>query len=399
MNIHEYQAKELLKAYGVAVPRGGVAYTAEEAETVARELGGPVWVVKSQIHAGGRGAGRFQDNPDGKGGVRVVKSVEEVGRNAAEMLNHVLVTKQTGPAGKEVKRLYVEEGADIKRELYLGLLTDRASGRVTIIASTEGGMEIEEVAHNTPEKIVKVAIDPVTGIQGYHTRRIAFALGLEGKQVGSAAKFIAAAYKAFVELDCAIVEINPLIVTGSGDILALDAKMSFDDNALFRHKDVAALRDEAEEDPAEIEAARHDLNYVKLDGNIGCMVNGAGLAMATMDIIKLYGGEPANFLDVGGGATKERVTAAFKLILSDSNVEGILVNIFGGIMRCDVIAEGVVAAAREVHLHVPLVVRLEGTNVTLGKEILADSGLPIVSADNLADAADKIVAAVVKEAA
>ncbi|MCG5243765.1 ADP-forming succinate--CoA ligase subunit beta [Azospirillum doebereinerae] len=399
MNIHEYQAKELLKAYGVAVPRGGVAYTAEEAETVARELGGPVWVVKSQIHAGGRGAGRFKDNPDGKGGVRVVKSVEEVGRNAAEMLNHVLVTKQTGPAGKEVKRLYVEEGADIKRELYLGLLTDRASGRVTIIASTEGGMEIEEVAHTTPEKIVKVAIDPVTGIQGYHTRRIAFALGLEGKQVGSAAKFIAAAYKAFVELDCAIVEINPLIVTGSGDILALDAKMSFDDNALFRHKGVAALRDEAEEDPAEIEAAKHDLNYVKLDGNIGCMVNGAGLAMATMDIIKLYGGEPANFLDVGGGATKERVTAAFKLILSDSNVEGILVNIFGGIMRCDVIAEGVVAAAREVHLHVPLVVRLEGTNVTLGKEILADSGLPIVSADNLADAADKIVAAVVKEAA
>ncbi|MBP2233026.1 succinyl-CoA synthetase beta subunit [Azospirillum agricola] len=399
MNIHEYQAKELLKSYGVAVPRGGVAYTAEEAEAVARELGGPVWVVKSQIHAGGRGAGRFQDNPDGKGGVRVVKSIEDVGKNAGEMLNHILVTKQTGPAGKEVKRLYVEEGADIRRELYLGLLTDRASGRVTIIASTEGGMEIEEVAHNTPEKIVKVAVDPATGIQGYHTRKIAFALGLEGKQVGSAATFIAAAYKAFVELDCAIVEINPLIVTGAGDILALDAKMSFDDNALFRHKDVAALRDEAEEDPAEIEAARHDLNYVKLDGNIGCMVNGAGLAMATMDIIKLYGGEPANFLDVGGGATKERVTAAFKLILSDPNVEGILVNIFGGIMRCDVIAEGVVAAAREVHLHVPLVVRLEGTNVTLGKEILAESGLPIVSADNLADAAEKIVAAVVKEAA
>ncbi|CAO3430720.1 ADP-forming succinate--CoA ligase subunit beta [Azospirillum doebereinerae] len=399
MNIHEYQAKELLKAYGVAVPRGGVAYTAQEAETVARELGGPVWVVKSQIHAGGRGAGRFQNNPEGKGGVRVVKSVEDVGKNAGEMLNRILVTKQTGPAGKEVKRLYVEEGADIKRELYLGLLTDRASGRVTVIASTEGGMEIEEVAHNTPDKIVKVAIDPATGIQGYHTRKIAFALGLEGKQVGSAAKFIAAAYKAFVDLDCAIVEINPLIVTGSGDILALDAKMSFDDNALFRHKDVAALRDEAEEDPAEIEAAKHDLNYVKLDGNIGCMVNGAGLAMATMDIIKLYGGEPANFLDVGGGATKERVTAAFKLILSDSNVEGILVNIFGGIMRCDVIAEGVVAAACEVHLHVPLVVRLEGTNVALGKKILADSGLPIVSADNLADAADKIVAAVVKEAA
>ncbi|MBP2307163.1 ADP-forming succinate--CoA ligase subunit beta [Azospirillum melinis] len=399
MNIHEYQAKDLLRGYGVAVPRGGVAFTPEEAASVARELGGPVWVVKSQIHAGGRGAGRFQDNPGGKGGVRVVKSVEEVASNAAEMLNRVLVTKQTGPAGKEVKRLYVEEGADIKRELYLGLLIDRATGRVTIIASTEGGMEIEEVAHNTPEKIVKVAVDPATGIQGYHTRKVAFALGLEGKQVGAAAKFIQAAYKAFVDLDCAIVEINPLIVTGSGDILALDAKMSFDDNALFRHKDVAALRDEAEEDPAEIEAAKHELNYVKLDGNIGCMVNGAGLAMATMDIIKLYGAEPANFLDVGGGATKERVTAAFKLILSDSAVEGILVNIFGGIMRCDVIAEGVVAAARDVKLHVPLVVRLEGTNVALGKKILAESGLPILSADNLDDAAKKIVAAVKKEAA
>ncbi|ALJ34398.1 ADP-forming succinate--CoA ligase subunit beta [Azospirillum brasilense] len=398
MNIHEYQAKGLLKKYGVAVPRGGVAYTPQEAETVARELGGPVWVVKSQIHAGGRGAGRFKDNPEGKGGVRVVKSIEEVGKNAGEMLNHVLVTKQTGPEGREVKRLYVEEGADIKRELYLGMLTDRATGCVTIMASTEGGMEIEEVAHNTPEKIVKVAIDPATGIQGYHTRKVAFALGLEGKQVSAAAKFIVAAYQAFVDLDCAIVEINPLIVTGSGEILALDAKMSFDDNALFRHKDVEELRDEAEEDPAEIEAAKHSLNYVKLDGNIGCMVNGAGLAMATMDIIKLYGGEPANFLDVGGGATKERVTAAFKLILSDPNVEGILVNIFGGIMRCDVIAEGVVAAAREVHLHVPLVVRLEGTNVELGKKILSESGLPILSADNLADAADKVVKAV-KEAA
>ncbi|WP_377810960.1 ADP-forming succinate--CoA ligase subunit beta [Azospirillum sp. A29] len=399
MNIHEYQAKDLLRGYGVAVPRGGVAFTPEEAASVARELGGPVWVVKSQIHAGGRGAGRFQDNPGGKGGVRVVKSVEEVASNAAEMLNRILVTKQTGPAGKEVKRLYVEEGADIKRELYLGLLIDRATGRVTIMASTEGGMEIEEVAHNTPEKIIKVAVDPATGIQGYHTRKVAFALGLEGKQVGAAAKFIQAAYRAFVDLDCAIVEINPLIVTGSGDILALDAKMSFDDNALFRHKDVASLRDEAEEDPAEIEAARHELNYVKLDGNIGCMVNGAGLAMATMDIIKLYGAEPANFLDVGGGATKERVTAAFKLILSDSAVEGILVNIFGGIMRCDVIAEGVVAAARDVKLHVPLVVRLEGTNVALGKKILAESGLPILSADNLDDAAKKIVAAVKKEAA
>ena len=398
MNIHEYQAKALLKSYGVAVPRGGVAYTPQEAETVARELGGPVWVVKSQIHAGGRGAGRFKDNPEGKGGVRVVKSIEEVGKNAGEMLGHVLVTKQTGPDGKEVKRVYIEEGADIKRELYLGLLTDRATGRVTIIASTEGGMEIEEVAAKHPEKIIKVSIDPVTGVQGYHTRKVAFGLGLEGKQVGAAAKFIVAAYQAFVDLDCAIVEINPLIVTGAGDILALDAKMSFDDNALFRHKDVEELRDEAEEDPAEIEAAKHSLNYVKLDGNIGCMVNGAGLAMATMDIIKLYGGEPANFLDVGGGATKERVTAAFKLILSDPNVEGILVNIFGGIMRCDVIAEGVVAAAREVHLHVPLVVRLEGTNVELGKKILSESGLPILSADNLADAAEKVVKAV-KEAA
>ncbi|MGQ9365779.1 ADP-forming succinate--CoA ligase subunit beta [Azospirillum sp. ST 5-10] len=397
MNIHEYQAKGLLKKYGVAVPRGGVAYTPQEAETVARELGGPVWVVKSQIHAGGRGAGRFKDNPQGKGGVRVVKSVEEVGENAGAMLGQILVTKQTGPEGKEVKRIYVEEGADIKRELYLGMLIDRATGRVTVIASTEGGMEIEEVAAEHPEKIIKVAIDPVTGIQGYHCRKVAFGLGLEGKQVGAATKFLIGMYQAFVELDCSIVEINPLIVTGSGEVLALDAKMNFDDNALFRHKDVEELRDESEEDPAEIEAAKHSLNYVKLDGNIGCMVNGAGLAMATMDIIKLYGGEPANFLDVGGGATKERVTAAFKLILSDANVEGILVNIFGGIMRCDVIAEGVVAAAREVHLHVPLVVRLEGTNVDLGKKILAESGLPILSADNLADAAEKVVKAV-KEA-
>ncbi len=397
MNIHEYQAKSLLKKYGVAVPRGGVAYTSQEAETVARELGGPVWVVKSQIHAGGRGAGHFKGNEQGKGGVRVVKSIEEVGKNAADMLSKVLITKQTGPGGKEVKRIYVEEGADIKRELYLGMLIDRSSGAVTVIASTEGGMEIEEVAHAHPEKILKVSIDPTTGIQGFHTRKVAFGLGLEGKQVNAASKFLTAMYQAFVELDCSIVEINPLIVTGAGEILALDAKMNFDDNALFRHKDVEELRDESEEDPAEIEAAKHSLNYVKLDGNIGCMVNGAGLAMATMDIIKLYGGEPANFLDVGGGATRERVTAAFKLILSDANVEGILVNIFGGIMRCDVIAEGVVAAAREVHLHVPLVVRLEGTNVDLGKKILAESGLPILSADNLADAAEKVVKAV-KEA-
>jgi succinyl-CoA synthetase beta subunit len=398
MNIHEYQAKSLLAKFGVAVPRGAVAYTPEEAERAASELGGPVWVVKSQIHAGGRGAGRFQDDPDGKGGVRVVKSVDEVKANAGSMLGHVLVTKQTGPAGKEVKRLYIEEGCDIARELYLGMLIDRATSRVTLMASTEGGMEIEEVAAAHPEKILKLAIDPAVGFMPFHGRKIAFGLGLEGKQVGAAVKFMSAMYKAFLALDASIVEINPLVVTGAGEVIALDAKMNFDDNALFRHKEVAEMRDEDEEDPMELEAAKHELNYIKLDGHIGCMVNGAGLAMATMDIIKLYGGEPANFLDVGGGATKERVTAAFKIILSDPNVEGILVNIFGGIMRCDVIAEGVVAAAREVELHVPLVVRLEGTNVELGKKILADSGLPIVSADNLADAAEKVVKAV-REAA
>jgi succinyl-CoA synthetase beta subunit len=399
MNIHEYQAKALLKRYGVVVPRGGVAFSPAEAEKVANELGGPVWVVKSQIHAGGRGAGRFQNNPDGKGGVRVVKSVADVVSNAGEMLGQVLVTKQTGPSGKEVKRLYIEEGCDIKRELYLGLLLDRATSRVTIMASTEGGMEIEEVAHNNPEKILKVAVDPATGISGFHARKIAFGLGLEGKQINVAVKFIMAAYKAFIELDASTVEINPLVVTGAGDIIALDAKMNFDDNALFRHKDVEELRDPDEEEASEREAAKHELNYIKLGGNIGCMVNGAGLAMATMDIIKLHGGEPANFLDVGGGATRERVTTAFKLILSDKNVEGILVNIFGGIMRCDVIAEGVVAAAREVHLHVPLVVRLEGTNVEMGKKILAESGLPILSADDLGDAARKIVDAVKRKAA
>jgi succinyl-CoA synthetase beta subunit len=398
MNIHEYQAKTLMAKFGVAVPKGGVAYTPDEAEKVARELGGPVWVVKSQIHAGGRGAGRFKDDPNGKGGVRVVKSIDEVKKNASAMLGKILVTKQTGPKGKEVKRIYVEQGCDIKRELYLGMLVDRASQRITIMASTEGGMDIEEVAHKTPEKIVKVAIDPAQGLQAYAARKVAFALGLEGKQVGACVKFVGAMYDAFTKLDASIVEINPLVVTGAGEVLALDAKMNFDDNALFRHKEVAELRDEDEEDPMELEAGKHELNYVKLDGNIGCMVNGAGLAMATMDIIKLYGGEPANFLDVGGGATKERVTQAFKLILSDPNVEGILVNIFGGIMRCDVIAEGVVAAAREVALNVPLVVRLEGTNVDLGKKILKTSGLKIVSGDNLADAAEKIVKAV-KEAA
>ena len=398
MNIHEYQAKQLLRKYGVAVPQGAPAYTADEAVEAAKALPGPVYVVKSQIHAGGRGAGRFKDDPNGKGGVRVVKSLDEVKAAAEAMLGHVLVTKQTGAAGREVKRIYVEAGADIQRELYLSLLVDRGTGRVTILASTEGGMEIEEVAAHTPEKIISVAVDPATGIQPFHTRKIAFGLGLTGEAVKSASKLIASLYKAFNDLDASMLEINPLIVTGAGEVLALDAKMGFDDNALFRHKDVLELRDLDEEDPAEVEASKHELNYVKLDGNIGCMVNGAGLAMATMDIIKLYGGEPANFLDVGGGATKERVTQAFKLILSDPNVEGILVNIFGGIMRCDVIAEGVIAAAKEVSLHVPLVVRLEGTNVELGKKILSESGLPIKSADNLADAADKIVKAV-KEAA
>ena len=398
MNIHEYQAKSLLANFGVAVPQGAVAFTPEEAENVARELGGPIWVVKSQIHAGGRGAGRFQDDPDGPGGVRLCKSLEEVKENARKMLGHILVTKQTGAAGKEVKRLYIEEGCDIARELYLGMLIDRATSRVTLMASSEGGMEIEEVAARTPEKIIKVAIDPALGLMPYHGRKIAFGLGLKGKEVGAAVKFLMAMYKALNALDASIVEINPLVITGDGQVIALDAKMNFDDNALFRHKDVAALRDEDEEDAMELEAARHELNYIKLDGSIGCMVNGAGLAMSTMDIIKLYGGEPANFLDVGGGATKERVTVAFKIILADPNVEGILVNIFGGIMRCDVIAEGVVAAAKEVSLTVPLVVRLEGTNVELGKKILAESGLTIQSADDLADAAEKVVKAV-KEAA
>ena len=398
MNIHEYQAKELMRRYGIAVPDGGVAWTPDEAARQAGKMGGPVWVVKSQIHAGGRGAGRFRNDPGGKGGVRVVKSVEEVRENADAMLGQVLVTKQTGPDGKEVKRLYIEDGCDIARELYLSVLLDRATSRVTVMASTEGGMDIEQVAEETPEKIIRVAIDPATGIQGHHCRTVAFGLGLQGSQVRSATQFLTAMYRAFTELDASLVEINPLVVTGAGDVIALDAKMNFDDNALYRHPDLAELRDEDEEDPAELEAARHDLNYVKLDGTIGCMVNGAGLAMGTMDIIKLYGAEPANFLDVGGGATRERVTTAFKIILSDPNVEGILVNIFGGIMRCDVIAEGVVAAAREVSLHVPLVVRLAGTNVDLGKKILADSGLPITSADDLADAAEKVVKAV-KEAA
>ena len=398
MNIHEYQGKELLKAYGVAVLDGYVAWTPDEAEAAAAKLPGPVFVVKSQIHAGGRGAGHFANDPTGKGGVRLAKSPAEVRAAADAMLGHTLVTKQTGDAGRRVGRVYVEAGCDIKRELYLSLLVDRDTARVTIMASTEGGMEIEEVAHSHPEKIIRIGVDPATGIWPFHANKLAYALGLEGKQIAAFRKFVMAMYKAFLDLDCAIVEINPLVVTGAGDIVALDAKVSFDDNALYRHPDIEKLRDEAEEDPKELEAAKHALNYVALDGVIGCMVNGAGLAMATMDIIKLYGSSPANFLDVGGGATKERVTAAFKIILSDPNVEGILVNIFGGIMRCDVIAEGVVAAAREVSLSVPLVVRLEGTNVDLGKEIMAKSGLPIISADNLADAAEKVVKAV-KDAA
>jgi succinyl-CoA synthetase beta subunit len=398
MNIHEYQGKELLKRYGVAVLEGHVAWTPEEAEAAAGKLPGPVYVVKSQIHAGGRGAGRFADDPNGKGGVRLARSPAEVKAAAEAMIGHTLITKQTGAQGRLVRRVYVEAGCDIARELYVSLLVDRLTGRVTIVASTEGGMEIEEVAASHPEKILRVGVDPASGISGFHGRRLAAGLGLSGKQASSFGKFVTAMYQAFVALDCAIVEINPLVVTGAGDVVALDAKVSFDDNALFRHPELEKLRDEAEEDPKELEAAKSELNYVALDGNIGCMVNGAGLAMATMDIIKLYGMAPANFLDVGGSATKERVTAAFKIILSDPNVEGILVNIFGGIMRCDIIAEGVVSAAREVQLSVPLVVRLAGTNVELGKQILAKSGLPIVAADNLADAAEKIVQAV-KEAA
>jgi len=389
MNIHEYQAKELLRKFGVAVPKGGIAYIADEAATVAEELGGPVWVVKAQIHAGGRGKG---------GGVKLAKSIDEVKSLAGEMIGMNLVTHQTGPVGKEVSRVYVEDGCDIARELYLSMLIDRATSCITIMASTEGGMDIEEVAAKSPEKILKIAIDPATGLQAFHARRVAYGLRLEGDQVKSAVKFLFGMYDAFISLDASIVEINPLVVTSAGEVIALDAKMNFDDNALFRHKDIEALRDESEEDAAELEAAKYDLNYITLDGTIGCMVNGAGLAMATMDIIKLYGGEPANFLDVGGGASRERVTAAFKLILSDPNVEGLLVNIFGGIMRCDVIAEGVVAAAREVSLSVPLVVRLAGTNVELGKQILEESGLPIIAADHLADAAEKAVKAV-REAA
>lgn len=394
MNIHEYQGKELLRRYGVAVLDGHVAWTAEEAAEAASKLPGPVYVVKSQIHAGGRGAGRFAEDPNGKGGVRVVKSVEDVRAAAEAMIGKTLVTKQTGPAGKLVSRVYVEDGCDIKRELYLSLLVDRDTSRIVIMASTEGGMEIEEVAEHHPEKILKAVVDPASGVSGFHCRKLAFGLGLEGKQVASFTKFVTAMYQAFVELDCAIVEINPLVVTGAGEIVALDAKVSFDDNALFRHKDLESLRDDSEMDPKELDAVKNDLNYVALDGEIGCMVNGAGLAMSTMDIIKLYGSSPANFLDVGGTATAERVTEAFRIITSDSNVKAILVNIFGGIAKCDMIATGVVQAAKNLTLSVPLVVRLEGTNVELGKKILAESGLKIIPADNLADAAEKVVAAV-----
>ena len=398
MNIHEYQAKELLRRYGVAVLDGHVAWTPEEAVKAAESLPGPVYVVKSQIHAGGRGAGHFAEDPNGKGGVRVVKSIADAKAAAEAMLGKTLVTKQTGEAGKLVSRVYVEDGCDIKRELYLGLLVDRDTSRVTIMASTEGGMEIEEVAEHHPEKILKVAVDPASGISGFHSRKLAFGLGLTGKQVASFTKFVTALYGAFLELDCMIVEINPLVVTGAGEIVALDAKVSFDDSALYRHKDLEALRDDSEMDPKELDAVKNDLNYVALDGEIGCMVNGAGLAMATMDIIKLYGSSPANFLDVGGTANAARVTEAFRIITSDSNVKAILVNIFGGIAKCDMIAEGIVVASKNLDLKVPLVVRLEGTNVELGKKILAESGLAIIPADNLADAAQKVVAAVKKGA-
>ncbi|MEO1918702.1 MAG: ADP-forming succinate--CoA ligase subunit beta [Paracoccaceae bacterium] len=395
MNIHEYQAKQLLKEYGAPVSDGRPVLKAEDAKTAAGELDGPLWVVKAQIHAGGRGKGSFNEPEAGKaGGVRLTKSVSEAAEEAQKMLGRTLVTHQTSPAGKQVNRVYIEDGADIEKELYLALLVDRVSSRVSFVASTEGGMDIEEVAANTPEKIVSFSVDPASGLSAFHGRRVAFTLGLEGKQIKQCVQLISNLYRMFVEKDMEMLEINPLIVTNGGDLKCLDAKMSFDSNALYRHSDVVALRDETEEDAKELEASKYDLNYITLDGEIGCMVNGAGLAMATMDIIKLYGSEPANFLDVGGGATREKVTEAFKIITSDPNVKGILVNIFGGIMRCDVIAEGVVAAVQEVGLKVPLVVRLEGTNVEKGKEIINNSGLGVIAADDLGDAAKKIVAAV-----
>ncbi|HEX7073852.1 MAG TPA: ADP-forming succinate--CoA ligase subunit beta [Hyphomicrobiaceae bacterium] len=399
MNIHEYQAKELFRQYGVPTPTGHPAFTVEEAVAAAEKLPGPVWVVKAQIHAGGRGKGKFKEAAAGdKGGVRLARSIDEVRTFAQQMLGNTLVTVQTGPAGRVVKRLYVEDGSQIERELYLSALVDRTTSRIAFIASQAGGMDIEQVAHDTPEQIVTLSIDPASGYFPFHGRKIAFALGLSGDQVSQCVKMVGDLYRLFIEKDMSLLEVNPLIVTKDGKLLCLDAKMNFDSNALYRHKEIVELRDLDEEDPMEVEASKYDLSYVKLDGTIGCMVNGAGLAMATMDIIKLYGEEPANFLDVGGGASKEKVQAAFKIILSDPAVKGILVNIFGGIMRCDIIAEGVVAAAREMAINVPLVVRLEGTNVDLGKKILAESGLKIVPADNLADAAQKITAEVKKAA-
>jgi succinyl-CoA synthetase beta subunit len=395
MNIHEYQAKELLANYGVPVPAGFAAMNVEEAIEAAKKLPGPLWVVKAQIHAGGRGKGKFKElGPEAKGGVRLARSVDEVRTNAAEMLGKTLVTVQTGPAGKQVQRLYITDGVDIAKEYYLALLVDRETGRIAIVASTEGGMEIEKVAHESPEKIATIIVDPATGLMPHHGREVAAALGLKGDLSKQAGKLLGNLYKAFLGTDASQIEINPLAASDKGELLVLDAKVGFDSNAEFRHKDLSELRDLSEEDPMEIEASKYGLSYIKLDGSIGCMVNGAGLAMATMDIIKLEGAEPANFLDVGGGASREKVTAAFKIILSDPAVKGILVNIFGGIMRCDIIAEGIVAAAREVSLNVPLVVRLEGTNVSQGKDILANSGLPIIAANDLGDAAKKIVAEV-----
>jgi succinyl-CoA synthetase beta subunit len=395
MNIHEHQAKAVLAEFGAPVPRGFAVFTPQEAFEAAQKLGTPVFVVKSQIHAGGRGKGTFEGlGPDAKGGVRVVKSAEDVKTNAAEMLGRVLVTHQTGPKGKQVNRLYIEEGAAIAKEFYLSLLVDRETSMVSVVASTEGGMDIEDVAHATPEKIHSFSIDPATGVWPTHTRALAKALGLTGGLAKEAATLLTQLYTAFLAKDMAMLEINPLIVTADDHLKVLDAKLSFDGNALYRHPDIKALRDESEEDPKEIEASKFDLAYIALDGEIGCMVNGAGLAMATMDIIKLYGAEPANFLDVGGGASKEKVTAAFKIITADPAVKGILVNIFGGIMRCDIIAEGVIAAVKEVGLQVPLVVRLEGTNVELGKKIISESGLNVIAANDLSDGAEKIVAAV-----
>ena len=395
MNIHEYQAKAVLKEFGVPVSRGVPVLKAAEAEAAAKQLPGPLWVVKSQIHAGGRGKGKFKESSAGdKGGVRLAKSVAEVVENAKQMLGATLVTIQTGAPGKQVNRLYIEDGSDIEKEFYLSMLVDRGTSRVSFVVSTEGGMDIETVAHDTPEKIITFSVDPATGVQAHHGRRVADALGLSGDLVKQAGKLVEQLFAAFVAKDMEMLEINPLIITRDGQLKCLDAKISFDNNALYKHPDIFALRDESEEDAKEIEASKYDLNYITLDGTIGCMVNGAGLAMATMDIIKLYGEAPANFLDVGGGASKEKVTAAFKIITADPNVKGILINIFGGIMRCDVIAEGVIAAVKEVGLEVPLVVRLEGTNVDLGKTIIAESGLNVISADNLDDAAQKIVKAV-----